>query len=196
MPTLPATAALPINTTLIIIDMQKAIDDPHWAIHGPRNNPQAEANIATLLEAWRRTGRPVVHVRHDSEEPHSTYRPGSLGHAFKPEVQPQPGEVVVGKSTNSAFIGTGLDHWLTERGCTVLVITGVITNNSVEATARMAGNLGFDTRVVADACFTFAKRDRTGRLWTTEQVHELSLANLDGEYAAIVETRDVLVAAG
>lgn len=189
MPALPAAAAL------LIIDLQKAIDDPRWAAHGPRNNPQAEGNVAALLEAWRRTGRPVVHVRHDSEEPESTYRPGSLGHAFKPEAQPQPGELVVGKSTNSAFIGTGLEAWLAEHGCATLVLAGVITNNSVEATARMAGNLGFETLVAADACFTFGKRDRTGRLWTAEQVHELSLANLDGEYARIVETADVLAMA-
>ncbi len=188
--------SLPAMTALMIVDVQKAIDDPRWAAHGPRNNPQAEGNIATLLAAWRRTGRPVVHVRHDSEEPESTYRPGSAGHAFKAEAQPLPGELVVGKSTNSAFIGTGLETWLAERGCATLVIAGVITNNSVEATARMAGNLGFDARVVADACFTFAKRDRTGRLWTAEQVHELSLANLDGEYARIVETADVLAMAG
>ncbi|WP_448189859.1 cysteine hydrolase family protein [Azospirillum sp. sgz301742] len=184
--TLPATAAL------IVIDVQKAIDDPRWAVHGPRNNPQAEGNVAALLAAWRRTGRPVVHVRHDSDEPESTYRPGSAGHVFKPEAQPHPGELVVGKATNSAFIGTGLETWLAERGCATLVIAGVITNNSVEATARMAGNLGFDVHVVADACFTFGKRDRTGRLWTAEQVHELSLANLDGEYARIVETAAML----
>ena len=190
MPALPATAAL------MVIDVQKAIDDPRWAVHGPRNNPQAEANIAALLGAWRQSGRPVVHVRHDSAEPDSTYRPGSAGHAFKPEAQPHPGELVVGKTTNSAFIGTGLEAWLAEHGCATLVIAGVITNNSLEATARMAGNLGFDAWVVADAGFTFGKRDRTGRRWTAEQVHELSLANLDGEYAWIVETADVLVMAG
>ena len=189
MPALPATAAL------ILIDVQKAIDDPRWAVHGPRNNPQAEGNIAALLAAWRRSGRPVVHVRHDSEEPGSTYRPGSAGHAFKPEAQPHPGELVLPKSTNSAFIGTGLENWLAERGCATLVIAGVITNNSVEATARMAGNLRFETLVVADAGFTFAKRDRTGRLWSAEQVHELSLANLEGEYARIVETAELLAMA-
>lgn len=190
MPALPATAAL------LLIDLQKAIDDPRWAAEGPRNNPQAEGNVAALLAAWRRSGRPIVHVRHDSVEPDSTYRPGSAGHAFKPEAQPLPGELVVGKSTNSAFIGTGLDAWLAERGCATLVIAGVVTNNSIEATARMAGNLGFDVRVVADACFTFARRDRTGRLWSAAEVHELSLANLEGEYARILDTADVLRMAG
>lgn len=185
---------LPSDAALLIVDFQKAIDDPRWAVAGPRNNPDAEANVAVLLAAWRRSGRPVVHVRHDSVEPGSSYTPGTPGHAFKPEAEPLPAETVFGKHTNSAFIGTGLEGWLRERGIGVLVVAGVITNNSVEATVRMAGNLGFDARLVRDASFTFARRDWSGRLWTAEEVHDLSLANLSGEYATITDTAEVLAA--
>ena len=188
------TSTLPANAALLLIDLQRAIDDPRWSALGPRNNPQAEANVAALLAGWRRTGRPVIHVRHDSTEPDSTYHPYGAGHAFKPEAQPEPGERVVPKTTNSAFIGTDLDVFLRERGIWVLVIAGVITNNSVEATARMAGNLGFDTRVVGDATFTFPKTDFSGRLRTADEVHDLSLANLSGEYATIMDTASVLAA--
>ena len=58
------------KTVLLIIDVQKGFDDPYW---GPRNNPQAEENIAKLLEHWRRTNRPVFHVQHLSLEPQSPY---------------------------------------------------------------------------------------------------------------------------
>ena len=183
---------LPNNTALLVVDLQKAIDDPRWSRIGPRNNPQAEANIAALLAAWRQGGRPIVHIRHDSTDPASTYRPGSAGHAFKEEAMPLPGETVIGKRVNSAFIGTGLDEWLRGRGIGTLVVAGVITNNSVEATVRMAGNLGYDVRLVADACFTFARLDRAGRFRTADEVHDLSLANMDGEYAMVVETAEVL----
>jgi nicotinamidase-related amidase len=44
------------------------------------------------------------------------------------------------------------------------VICGVITNNSVEVTVRMVGNLAFDTYLVKDAGFTFARNDYRGRL--------------------------------
>ena len=71
-----------------MIDVQQAIDHPSW---GERNNPQAEANIAALLAAWRATGRPIYHVRHDSTEPQSHYRPGPAGHEFKPEAMPHAG---------------------------------------------------------------------------------------------------------
>ena len=183
---------VPSNAALLIVDLQRAIDDPRWSRIGPRNNPQAEANIAALLAAWRRDGRPIVHIRHDSTDPGSTYRPGGPGHAFKDEATPLPGETVIGKSVNSAFIGTGLDDWLRSHGIATLAVAGVITNNSVEATVRMAGNLGYDVRLVADACFTFARLDRSGRLRTADEVHDLSLANMDGEYATVVETAELL----
>ena len=114
---------------LLLIDLQKAIDDPRWAQDGPRNNPEAEANVARLLAAWRKAGRPIFHVRHDSTEPQSAYRPGQPGNAFKPEALPLPGEPIVAKRTNSAFIGTDLESRLRGAGIEGLVVAGVITND-------------------------------------------------------------------
>ena len=180
---------LPANAGLLFIDVQKAIDHPSW---GRRNNLQAEENISRLLAAWRRTGRPILHVRHLSRDSGSTYRPGQEGCEFKPEVQPLAGEIVLTKHTNSAFIGTELEVLLRRERIFTLVICGVITNNSVEATARMAGNLGYETYVVSDATATFDKVDFSGQRRPAEDVHALSLANLQEEYAAVVSTAEVL----
>src|SRR5450759_3201943 len=184
---------LPHSAALLVIDVQHAIDHPSW---GERNNPRAEGNIAALLAAWRATGRPIYHVRHDSIEPRSHYRPGEPGHECKAEAMPLAGETVIGKRTNSAFIGTGLEATLRGAGVETLIVTGVITNNSVEATVRMAGNLGFETFVVEDACFTFGRKDWAGTPRTAEEVHAMSLANLEGEYATVVGTAEVLAALG
>lgn len=73
-----------------------------------------------------------------------------------------------------------------------LVIVGVITNNSVEATVRSGGNLGFDVIVAADACFTFDQADLSGRLWPAEDVHALSLSNLAMDYARVFQTSEIL----
>ena len=59
------------NTALILIDVQNGFDDPRF---GRRNNPHAEANIAALLAAWRESGRPVVHIKHNSVLPGSPLR--------------------------------------------------------------------------------------------------------------------------
>jgi nicotinamidase-related amidase len=180
------------TAALIVIDVQRAIDAPCHAADGPRNNPQAEARIAELLALWRTAQRPIIHVRHDSRSATSSYRPGQPGHDFKPEATPLPGETVVAKTTNSAFIGTNLEQRLRAAGLTALVIVGVATNNSVEATVRMAGNLGFDTYLVEDCCFTFARQDFTGRLRSAEEVQAMSLANLDGEYCTVIDSAAVV----
>ena len=92
-----------------------------------------------------------------------------------------PSEHVVEKNIPDALINTGLERWLRVRGVTKLAIVGVSTNNSVEATARTAGNLGFDTQVVSDATFAFDKVDYAGTKRTAAEVHAMALANLDGE---------------
>ena len=81
---------------------------------------------------------------------------------------------------------------LQDRGISEIVITGVITNNSVEATARMAGNLGYQTIVVSDATFTFNQVDFGGQKHEAEVVHNMSLANLNGEYATVLSTEEIL----
>lgn len=183
---------LPAGAALLIIDVQNAIDDPAWAKYGPRNNPDAEDNMAAILAAWRHSGRKVFHVKHESVEPGSTYRPGYPGCDFKPCVAPAPGEAVVVKHVHSAFVGTGLEQTLRAAGAACLVVCGVITNNSVEATVRMAGNLDFETYLVEDAAFTFARPDYAGRLRSAAEVHAMSLANLAGEYCRILTTGELL----
>ncbi len=183
---------LPFNAALVVIDMQKAIDHPSW---GERNNPDAERNVAALLQAWRGSDRPIYHVRHDSTEAESHYRPGQVGNEFKPECAPVAGECVIVKRTNSAFVGTDLELRLRASGARVVVVCGVITNNSVEAAVRMAGNLGFETFLVEDACFTFGRKDWSGQHRTAAEVHAMSLANLDGEYCSVIHAEDALAAA-
>ena len=183
---------LPSDAALILVDLQLAIDDARW---GPRNNPQAERTIAALLAAWREEGLPIVHIRHDSVEPDPPYRPDRPSHAFKPETAPRPGEAVVGKSGHSAFVGTSLEEALDGVGATTLVICGVLTHNSVEATARHAADLGYRVFVVADACWAVALADGAGCFWPAEIVHRVALACLSGEYAAVVDGETALAAA-
>ncbi len=178
----------PDGAALIVIDLQKAIDHPDQGI---RNNPAAEEKISRLLAHWRKQGWPIIHIRHDSLEPKSHYRPGQPGHDFKPQAMPLPGEIVIAKTTNSAFIGTDLESRLRRAGLLSLIVVGVSTNNSVEATVRMAGNLGFATWLVEDACFTFGRTDWHGVARTAEEVHAMSLANLDREYCTVTTTDSV-----
>ncbi len=174
---------------LIIIDMQKAMANP---AAGRRNNPQAEQHIAALLAAWRAAGAAVVHVRHMSRNPASLFWPGQAGAEFQERFAALAGEHVVEKNVTDAFIHSSLERWLRVRGIERVVLVGVSTNSSVEASARTAGNLGFKTWVVADATFAFEKTDYAGRERSADEVHDMALANLQGEYATIGTTSEVL----
>lgn len=176
-------------TALVIIDMQQGMSGSEA---GERNNPDAESNIQILLSAWRRADWPIVHVRHISREPSSPFWAGQPGAEFQPELLPITGEHVVEKNVPDAYVHTGLERWLHVRDIRRLIHVGVSTSNSVEATVRTAGNLGFDTFVVSDATFTFAKTDYSGVYRSAEEVHAMSLANLDGEYASVISTPEAL----
>jgi nicotinamidase-related amidase len=177
------------NTALLIIDVQKGFDDPFW---GERNNPQAEDNIVRLLETWRKHERPVFHVQHMSLSPTSPLHPSNPGNAIKDALQPRPGEPLIQKNVNSAFIGTDLEQQLRLLGCASLVIVGLTTPHCVSTTTRMAGNLGFETCLVSDATAAFALTDHNGRKYAAQEIHDVTLATLHGEFAAIVETEKLL----
>lgn len=179
------------HTALILIDLQQCMTD---RTRPPRNNPQAEDNIGLLLSAWRATDRPVIHVRHLSIDPTSGFWPGQPGAAFQDPFLPKGGEHVVDKHVTDAFANSGLERFLHVRLIKKLLIVGVSTNYSVESTARSAGCLGFETAVVSDACFTFAKTDLERKLRSAEEIHLMSLSNLAGEYASILTTEGVLTA--
>lgn len=185
----PDPLQLPPDAVLLTVGVQKGFDQ-----FPKRNNPGAESNVAALHAAWRKAGRPLVHVRHDSVEPLSVFRPGLPGNAFKPEAEPQGKEPVVRESVHSAFIGTDLEGRLRQMGARTLVVFGIQTNYCVATTARMAGNLGYKTYVVGDACATFPQKLLTGRTVDAQTAHDLALAELHGEFATVVSTQDVLAA--
>ncbi|MBE0669941.1 MAG: cysteine hydrolase [Anaerolineales bacterium] len=177
------------NTALIIIDVQRGFDEPVW---GKRNNPQAEDNIAKLLDAWRKHRRPVFHIQHMSLSPASPLNPAYPGNAIKDALQPRAGEPLIQKNVNSAFIGTDLEQQLREIGCNSLVIVGLTTPHCVSTTTRMAGNLGFETYLVSDATAAFELTGHDGWKYSAQEIHVVTLATLNSEFATIVDTASLI----
>lgn len=179
------------RVALIVIDVQQAFDA--WEAAGRRrNNPDAVARIAELLQAFRAHGKAVFHIRHASTTPGSSFRPTNPGYAVKDEAREIEGEAVIVKQVNSSFIGTGLEAALRSAGIGRLVICGATTNHCVETTTRMAGNLGFDACLVRDATWTFDLIGPDGETHAAEDVQAMTLANLHGEFARIVSTHEMI----
>ncbi len=183
-------------TALILIDFQTGFDNPVW---GMRNNPDAEANAALLLGRWRADAAPVFHVRHLSTSPDSPLARGQPGTSFKPAVKPQPGEPVIEKTVNSAFIGTDLAEQLHKSNATSVVICGLTTPHCVSTSARMAANLGFDVTLAHDACAAFSSN--ADMSWapsahplTPEEIHATAIAHLHGEFVTACATQTILAA--
>ena len=175
------------RSALLPIDFQRAFD-----LSWPRRwNGELDNNGQALLAAWRKAGRTLIHVRHDSVEPESTLRPGQP-HAFRPGFEPQAGEPVIAKSVNAAFIGTDLDLRLRRLAIDTLVVFHISTDMCVSTTVRVGANLGYRMVLVEDACDCFDLPDDAGRVIRAEDGQAAHVATLRFEFAEVMRTQQVL----
>ncbi len=177
------------DPVLIVIDVQQGFRDPRWGLNG---NPDALSNISNLVAHWRTKKLPIVFVKHNSKHPESPLNPGNSGNSLEP-ILDGPNDVVIQKSVNSAFYGTpDLHLWLTKRNFRNVVICGITTNRCCETTARMAGNLGYNTSFVIDATDAFDLTHKDGTVTRAVDVMRMTAANLDGEFATVLTTAEAL----
>ena len=178
-----------MNATLVLIDFQKAADDP---AHAPRGQLHAEENAAALLRHWREMEQPIVHLQHHSMDPQAADAPGAEGHGFKSGLEPLTHEPVVEKRTDNGFVGTDLMAVLEDAGPAELVVCGLMLEGAVESTVRMAHAVGFMVFLPQDCTASREQHGIGDENWTNDQVHALTLAVLDGEYAKVVSSQDLM----
>jgi nicotinamidase-related amidase len=168
---------------LIVIDLQKGV------LGIPAAHPIGDvvARTARLARAFRERGWPVVLVnvsdlapgRTDAGRPKFSFPPDWT--ELVPELDRQPGDVIVTKQRWGAFIGTLLDDELRRRGATQVFMTGVATSAGVESTARSAYDHGYHVALVVDA---MTDRDA--------QAHDYCVAKLFPRIGETTTTDDVL----
>ncbi|MDQ0394445.1 isochorismatase family protein [Labrys monachus] len=157
------------NTALVVVDLQKGI------VAYPTVHPIAEVvnRARQLVDAFRTRGLPVVLVNVAGGAPGRTERPRHsepFPAGFTdliPELNRQPGDIVVTKRTWGAFASTDLEARLKARGVTQIVVVGVATGTGVEATARQAYEQGFNVTLAIDAMTD-----------TRAEAHEYSIAQV------------------
>jgi nicotinamidase-related amidase len=151
-----ALSTIDPNPALVVIDLQKGLRGR------PTAHPfdQIVQNAAGLAQAFRRHGLPVVLVNVTGGAPGRTEAGSALGAGFTPpadwadlldELEQQPDDLLVTKTTWGAFHGTSLDARLRALGVTQIVLTGVSTSAGVESTARAAHEHGYHVALATDA---------------------------------------------
>lgn len=182
------------DTALLLIDVQVGVDDlAHWGgVNGRRNNPDAERVMLDLLSAWRLKELPIAFTRHDSVEEKSPLKLHLPSGDLKPGFSIDDGDISVVKNVNSGFVGTSLHEEFGSRGITRLVVVGFFTNMCVETTVRMAGNMGYDTYLVAEGCATTNRVGPDGVDYDPQEVHDMTVANLHGEFCTSLSASDAL----
>ena len=176
------------STALLLVDVQEGVNDVEYygGPSGKRNNDSAEENMRCLLTEWRRLGKQVAFTRHNSRELNSPLKL-SLETGKQIEcLDIHESDIVVDKDVNSGFIGTSLEVELRRSGIDRLVVMGFYTNYCIETTVRMAGNLGFDTYLVHDACAAINTLGHDGTYYDADLVHNMSIASLHGEFCTAI----------
>ncbi|MET0974397.1 MAG: cysteine hydrolase family protein [Leifsonia sp.] len=179
-----------MSRLLLIIDIQR--DYFPGGAH-PLVGPEAAGEAArSLLEHFRASGDPVIHVQHVWDSPDASFmRPGTPGVEIHPIVEPIAGEPVVAKAEPNAFLGTDLEARLRSADPAELVIAGMMSSMCVDATTRAAADLGFTVTVAHDACAA-PDLDFDGETVPARQVHGAFMAALSGSYATVTTAEAII----
>jgi maleamate amidohydrolase len=170
---------------LLIVDLVNGFADP--AVFGGGNIPQAIEQTVGLLAHARKQGWPVAHSRivFADDDIFTLKVPGMLtlkeadhNSAIVPQLAPAAGELVVRKTVPSAFFGTSLAAWLSQRGVQTLLVAGAVTSGCVRASVVDAMQYGFRPLVVSDCVGDRAIGP-----------HDANLFDMQQKYATVL-TRD------
>ncbi len=175
--------ALDPKTALIVIDLQQGIK----AFAPADAMVDVIKNAAVLTTAFREKGLPVCLVNVTGGAPGRTEQ-GLRARSFPddfavllPELDQQPTDHLVTKTTWGAFTHTDLEAWLKGQGVTQVVICGVSTSAGCESTARFAHEYGFNVTLAIDAMTD-----------TKPQAHTNSIQNIFPRLGETGTTQDIV----
>jgi len=180
------------NIRLLIVDFVVGFADPKT--FGGGNIAPAIERTVHLLAAARRHGWPVAHSRivyaadGSDDNVFSLKVPGMAtltedhpNSAIVPELTPAAGELVVRKTVPSAFFGTQLAPWLSQRAVQTLIVAGAVTSGCVRASVVDAMSHGFRPLVVSDCVGDRAIGP-----------HDANLFDMQQKYAAVMTLDEAL----
>ena len=179
-----------MKTALVIIDIQN--DYFPAGNYELVNSVEASLKAKDLLEHFRQRNLTVVHVRHLSVRPGSTYFiPGTEGAEIHASVQPLPDEKIVTKNYPNGFRETDLHDYLLEQDIEHLVIAGMMSHMCVDSTARAGKDLGYRITIAEDACATKDLFFQEQKI-PAQEIHQAFMAGLSYYFAEIKTSLQVI----
>nr|WP_314875521.1 cysteine hydrolase family protein [uncultured Pseudomonas sp.] len=177
---------------LIIIDIQKDyFPGGKWPLDGA---DAAADNAMLLLDAARKRGDLVVHVRHEFASADAPFfTPGSAGAEIHPKAAPLGDEQVLLKHQVNVFKDTTLKALLDEQAVQAVTIIGSMSHMCIDAAVRAAADFGYTVTVAHDACATRVLQFNDQEV-PAAQVHAAFMASLAFAYATIQSTEECLAA--
>jgi nicotinamidase-related amidase len=153
---------------------------------------EAAVKASLLLAAFRKKSFPIIHIQHIAARPGATFfLPNTPGAEIHCSVWPLDGEPVFQKPFPSSFRQTPLLEHLLKENISQLLIAGMMTHMCIDTTVRAVADLGFSCLLAHDACaaryLSFA-----GREITAGDVHTAYCAALNGLFAEVLSTEDIL----
>lgn len=179
-----------MSTALVLIDIQNDYF-PGGTMELAGTHAAAD-KAAQLLAAFRAKGLQVVHIQHIATRPGATFfLPDTPGAEIHRSVQPVAGESVFTKHFPNAFRDTPLLDYLRLHAIQQLVFVGNMTHLCIDTSVRAAADMGFACSLAHDACATKALAFN-GVEVSAAQVHASYLAGLNGSFAKVLSTADLI----
>jgi nicotinamidase-related amidase len=183
-----------MNTALLLLEIQN-----DYFTNGRiplEKSSEASAKAQLVLQAYREKKYPIIHIQHISTHPDATYLlPCTKGAEFHASVAPLKNETVIKKHYPNSFKDTALLNHLIKNQISHLVVGGMTTHMTVDATVRAAYDLGFSITVLHDACAA-RQLEFNHTLIPTQSVHHAFLAALQSIYATVLSSDDFLQKTG
>ncbi len=192
------------ETVLLTIDIQNtymadsndAVAQERWSPFHRRMREIVIPAVARLQNEFRQRDMKVIHARiaclleNGEDRSLSQKKPGwnyllmprdTEASQIIPELRPQPGEIELSKTTDSALTGTNLRLILNNMGVRNVVLTGIFTDQCISSTVRSLADESFNVILIEDGCAA-----------GTDQLHHRELEILNMIYCNVMSSKEVL----
>ncbi len=179
-----------MSEALVIIDIQK--DYFPGGLMEVVNSENAAQMAKSLLAAFRKSNKSIVHVQHVSTREGATFfLPKSKGVEIHESVAPLKGEKIITKHFPNSFRNTDLEDYLRGNGVKKIIFCGMMSHMCIDATVRAAFDKGFTCIVADDACAA-RSLSHNGVDVSSSNVHASYMAALGAIYADVTNSKEII----